>query len=426
MRNKFFFGVVALALLVSSALHSQPAPNPPPMRESVAICDPAYPTTRCAKVASDGTLQTSSGGGSGSNSAAGPTGDTPPADAGYTGFMNGAGNLVGVSPSAPFPIYAPSTLTVTVGNASIPVTGLFYQATQPVSLASVPLPTGAATAALQSTGNSTLSTSNGFLNTLAGGVSGGLYQVHCDSSCTGGGGGGGAVTAVSGAYVAGSIVDIGTGASPGGNTVNGRLSTLNSTLGSPFQAGGSIGNTSFGISGTLPAFGSTPTFNLGTLNGAATAANQATGNGYAATLAGTVSAGAVSIQQAIAANLNGTEANSAAILAAVQAPIPAQSSTGVDIGAVETAGNTYTHITTATTTTIKSSAGTLHTICVNSLGTVASTVTVEDHVGAGTPVIAVINSLALLGCQTYDVSYSTGLTVVTTGTVAPDVTVSSR
>jgi hypothetical protein len=39
---------------------------------------------------------------------------------------------------------------------------------------------------------------------------------------------------------------------------------LNSTLGSPFQAGGSIGNTSFGISGTLPAFAATPTFNIGT------------------------------------------------------------------------------------------------------------------------------------------------------------------
>ena len=40
-------------------------------------------------------------------------------------------------------------------------------------------------------------------------------------------------------------------------------------LGSPFQAGGSIGNTSFGISGTLPAFAAPPTVNLGTLNGAA-------------------------------------------------------------------------------------------------------------------------------------------------------------
>ena len=47
------------------------------------------------------------------------------------------------------------------------------------------------------------------------------------------------------------------------------LGTINTTLGTPFQAGGSVG-----ISGTLPALAATPTFNLGTLNGAATAGNQ--------------------------------------------------------------------------------------------------------------------------------------------------------
>lgn len=41
-------------------------------------------------------------------------------------------------------------------NASFAVTGTFWQATQPVSLASAPLPTGAATAANQATGNTSL------------------------------------------------------------------------------------------------------------------------------------------------------------------------------------------------------------------------------------------------------------------------------
>jgi hypothetical protein len=53
---------------------------------------------------------------------------------------------------------------------------------------------------------------------------------------------------------------------------------VRTALGSPLQAGGSIGNTAFGITGTLPPYAATPTFNLGTLNGAATAAAQATGN----------------------------------------------------------------------------------------------------------------------------------------------------
>lgn len=100
------------------------------------------------------------------------------------------------------------TLTVSGGGGSfgiagsVAVTGSFWQATQPVSAASLPLPTGAATA-------------------------------------TG-------VTAVV------------------------------TALGTPMQAGGSIGNTAFGISGTLPGFAATPTFNIGTTAGIATAANQVT------------------------------------------------------------------------------------------------------------------------------------------------------
>ena len=43
--------------------------------------------------------------------------------------------------------------------------------------------------------------------------------------------------------------------------------------------------------------------------------------------------------------------------------------------------------------------------------------------GSGTPKIATINSLAVTGCQLYDAAFATGLTVVTTGTAAPDVTV---
>lgn len=94
---------------------------------------------------------------------------------------------------------------------------------------------------------------------------------------------------------------------------------------------------------------------------------------------------------------------------------------------VSPGGFSYTHIATAgTTAAIKTGSGSLHTICVNTLGTVASTITVDDALTATTPTIAVINSLTLLGCQTYDVTFNTGLTIVTTGTVAPDVTVSWR
>lgn len=89
-------------------------------------------------------------------------------------------------------------------------------------------------------------------------------------------------------------------------------------------------------------------------------------------------------------------------------------------------GHNYAHISTAATTVVKSGAGVLHNISVNTLGTVASTTTVYDNTAGSGTVIAVINTLALSGSFVLDVAFSTGLTVVTTGTVAPDVTISYR
>lgn len=48
-----------------------------------------------------------------------------------------------------FPATQPVSGTVTVGNASLPVTGTFFQATQPVSASALPLPAGASTSAKQ-------------------------------------------------------------------------------------------------------------------------------------------------------------------------------------------------------------------------------------------------------------------------------------
>jgi hypothetical protein len=94
--------------------------------------------------------------------------------------------------------------------------------------------------------------------------------------------------------------------------------------------------------------------------------------------------------------------------------------------AVVLAGFTPVTITTATTTLVKSGAGLLHGITVNSLGTVASTIEVYDALTAtGTP-LAIIDSLTLSGQFVYDLNFTTGLTLVTTGTVAPNLTVAYR
>jgi hypothetical protein len=67
----------------------------------------------------------------------------------------------------------------------------------------------------------------------------------------GGGGGGGPVTAASGAYALGSIVDLGTGASPGAYTTNGYLAALKAgvTIASP--ANFTPGQASVGATATL-------------------------------------------------------------------------------------------------------------------------------------------------------------------------------
>jgi hypothetical protein len=91
------------------------------------------------------------------------------------------------------------------------------------------------------------------------------------------------------------------------------------------------------------------------------------------------------------------------------------------------AGYTYKNISTAATTTVKSGAGVLHTITINSLGTVASTISVYDNTAGSGTSIAVLNSLTTgQATYIYDVAFATGLTLVTTGTVAPNVTVSYR
>ena len=89
-------------------------------------------------------------------------------------------------------------------------------------------------------------------------------------------------------------------------------------------------------------------------------------------------------------------------------------------------GFNHAVINTATTTTIKSSSGMLHNITVNTKGTVASAITVYDALTAtGTP-IAIIDSLNLYGTFNFDINFSVGLTIVTTGTSAPNLTIAYR
>lgn len=89
--------------------------------------------------------------------------------------------------------------------------------------------------------------------------------------------------------------------------------------------------------------------------------------------------------------------------------------------AVEQAGAPYVRMSTATTTTVKSGAGILHKIVINTLA--AGTITVYDNTAGSGTIIAVINSGAERAIQ-YDLAFATGLTVVTSAT--PDITIVYR
>ena len=85
----------------------------------------------------------------------------------------------------------------------------------------------------------------------------------------------------------------------------------------------------------------------------------------------------------------------------------------------------YSNITTDKTTTLKSTPGYLHTVCVNTPAA-TGTITAYDNTGASGTKIGTITSYASVpGCFTYDVAFWTGLTIVT-ATAAPDITVTFR
>ncbi len=65
----------------------------------------------------------------------------------------------------------------------------------------------------------------------------------------------------------------------------------------------------------------------------------------------------------------------------------------------------------------------------NTLGSIASTAVVYDNTAGSGTKIATIDTLAASGKQgwnQYDIVFATGLTIVTTGTSPPDITVSYK
>jgi len=95
-------------------------------------------------------------------------------------------------------------------------------------------------------------------------------------------------------------------------------------------------------------------------------------------------------------------------------------------GTVTLAGYNYTHITTQTTTLIKTGAGILHSIIINSHAA-SATIEMDDALTHTSPVIGIVTLPSTITAVIpialeYDVQFSTGLSI-TTGVAAPDITV---
>lgn len=82
----------------------------------------------------------------------------------------------------------------------------------------------------------------------------------------------------------------------------------------------------------------------------------------------------------------------------------------------------YTNISSNTTTVIKSGTGIMHTLVINTRGGTSTCTVYDNTAGSGTK-IATIDTTLSTTAFVYDADFTTGLTIVTAGVSAADVTV---
>ena len=88
------------------------------------------------------------------------------------------------------------------------------------------------------------------------------------------------------------------------------------------------------------------------------------------------------------------------------------------------APSSYLHLNANGTTTVKSGAGVLRRIMINTKGGIANTLTIYDNTTATGAVIGVVDTgNAAGGAFDYELDFTTGLTVVLAGLTAADITI---
>ena len=111
-------------------------------------------------------------------------------------------------------------------------------------------------------------------------------------------------------------------------------------------------------------------------------------------------------------------------ISAASLPLPTGAATESTLAALSNKfDNDFANINTNTTTTVKSGAGVLKRIVVNKIGTSSNTCTIYDNTTAAGTIIGTIDPVHTQMVFEYDVVFNTGLTIVTATGTAADLTI---
>jgi hypothetical protein len=162
---------------------------------------------------------------------------------------------------------------------------------------------------------------------------------------------------------------------------------------------------------------------------ASTSALQTTGNSSLSSIDAktpSLSSGRVPVESNLVQGLTDTQLRASAVpVSAASLPLPTGAATESTLAALNNKFNTnsFSNINTNTTSTVKSGAGVLKRIVVNKVGALSNTCTIYDNTTATGTIIGTIDPVHTQMVFEYDLAFSIGLTIVTANGTAADITV---
>ena len=353
----------------------------------------------------------------------------------YLGFNSDSAKVYLTNTSLPLPTGAATSALQTTGNNSLSSIDSKITAvnTGAVVVSSSVLPTGAATSALQTTGNNSLSSIDSKItavNTGAVVVSSSVLPTDASTSAlqTTGNNSLSSIDGKTATLVSGRVpVDPSGVTSPVSFT---RLASATDSVAATQSGTWDVTN----VSGVV----SLPT-------GASTAANQTTGNSSLSSIdtktpalvTGRVPVDGSAVTQPISAASLPLPAGAAtqATLSSIDAKFSAlgqntmSASTPVVLSSnhsdisVKNKSSSFSNITTTGTTTIKSGAGIFRRLVINTKGVSSNTFTIYDNTAGSGTVIATVDTVNSTGSLEYGLAFSTGLTIVSASGTSANATV---